>query len=78
MRVDLISWHLEPALVDDPTAAKMLGVGVSYFRVLVSRGAIGPEPIWLGKRRLHRVDLLRRWVRMGMPDRAAWQARQQQ
>jgi len=67
----------EPLLVPDEVAAAMLGVGVSYFRGLLKQGAIGPEPVRLGRRQLHRVDLLRAFVEAGLPDRAAWLARQQ-
>jgi len=62
----------EPLLVDDDGAAAMLGVGVSFFRELLKTGRIGPLPVRLGKRKLHRVDLLRRFVRAGLPDRREW------
>lgn len=66
----------EPLLVPDEVAAAMLGVGVSYFRGLLKQGAIGPEPVRLGRRQLHRPDLLRAWVEAGLPDRGAWLAMQ--
>jgi len=59
-------------LVDDVTAAAMLGLGVSFFRELLKSGAIGPEPVKLGRRQLHRCDLLQRWVAAGLPPRATW------
>ena len=61
-------------LVDDVTAAAMLGLGVSFFRELLKSGAIGPEPVKLGRRQLHRCDLLRVWVERGLPDRREWLA----
>jgi len=67
----------EPLLVPDEVAAAMLGVGVSYFRQLLKAGSIGPQPVRLGRRQLHRPDLLRAWVSAGLPDRAAWLAMQQ-
>ena len=61
---------VEPILVNTQVAAKMLGLGVSYFSELVDQGVVGPMPVRLGKRVLHSVRLLRRWESMGMPDRA--------
>jgi hypothetical protein len=61
-------------LVNDEQAAGMLGIGVSYFREMLKSGAIGPQPVRLGRRQLHRPDLLQAWVMAGLPDRAAWLA----
>jgi len=67
-----VAFTLEPLLVDDVAAGRLLGIGASFFRQLEQRGVIGPMPILWGKRRLHRVDTLREWVRVGMPDRKTW------
>lgn len=62
----------EPLLVDDDGAAAMLGVGTTFFRELLKEGRIGPAPVRLKKRKLHRVDHLRRFVAEGLPDRKEW------
>lgn len=62
----------EPLLVDDDGAAVLLGIGTSFFRQLLKEGRIGPAPVMLRKRKLHRVDHLRRFVREGLPDRREW------
>lgn len=62
----------EAVLVDDMGAAGLLGIGATYFRRLVAQGRIGPAGVRLGRRRLHRVDELRRWVKAGLPNRAEW------
>lgn len=69
---------VEALLVNDEHAAAMLGIGVSYFRELLKSGAIGPQPVRLGRRQLHRPDLLQAWVMAGLPDRAAWLAMNQE
>ena len=56
-------------LLNDREAAELLGIEQSYFRRLVGSGDIAPVPVRLGRRRLHRRDLLERWVRLGMPKR---------
>jgi len=65
----------EKLLLSDSEAAAMVGVGVSYFRQLVRKGIVAPIPVALGKRRLHRRDLLEKWVKLGLPTRLdpAWQ-----
>ena len=68
---------VEALLVDDVTAAAMLGLGVSFFRELLKSGVIGPEPVKLGRRQLHRVDQLRAWILAAMPDRREWVARKE-
>ena len=65
---------VEALLVDDATAALMLAIGTSYFRWLLKSGAIGPEPVRLGRRQLHRVDQLLAWVLAGLPSRKEWLA----
>lgn len=67
---------IPPLLLDDSEAAQMLGIGTSYFRRLIADGTIAPTPTALGKRRLHRRDLLERWVLLGLPHRtsSAWRA----
>ena len=62
----------EAILVDLPTAARMFGVGQTYFEKLLNNGTIDPIPIKWGKRRLLSIRLLRKWERMGMPKRAEW------
>ena len=62
----------EPLLVDDDGAAALLGIGTSFFRELMREGQIGPAPVRLRKRKLHRVDHLRRFVSEGLPDRREW------
>jgi hypothetical protein len=73
---DSVTFTLEPFLVSDADAARLLGISVAYFRSLEKRGDIGPLPVRLGsgKRRLHRVAELRRWVAAGMPPRESWLA----
>lgn len=60
-----------PLLLSDAQAAAMLGIGTSYFRRLIADGTIAPAPVALGKRRLHRRDLLERWVTLGLPHRTS-------
>lgn len=62
---------ITPLLLNDQQAAEMLGIGTSYFRRLIADGTIGPAPVALGKRRLHRRDLLEKWVSMGLPNRTS-------
>ena len=65
----------EKLLLSDAEAAEVLGIGVSFFRRLIRSGDIAPIPAELGKRRLHRRDMLEKWVQLGLPHRLdpAWQ-----
>lgn len=50
----------EPLAVDTRTAARLLSISVRYLRQLVRRGEI--PSLRLGRRRLFRVEDLRRWL----------------
>ena len=65
--------RLAPLLVSAPEAARLLGdISVASFYRRLSAGQIGPEPLALGGRKLFRVADLKRFVRLGLPDRATW------
>jgi len=65
---------LLPLLISTRAAAKLVGVGQSTFLRNVDAGIVGPSPVKFGGRVLWRVEDLRRWVDAGLPDRAAWEA----
>jgi predicted DNA-binding transcriptional regulator AlpA len=63
-----------PLLVSIDDAAAMVALSTATFYRRLSAGEVGPVPLELGGRRLFRVTDLRRWVRLGLPDRPAWLA----
>lgn len=66
---------VDPLLCDVKTAAAMLGVGRSLFYQMAADGRLGPVGIRLGKKRLFRLDELRKWVVAGCPTRERWLAK---
>ena len=65
---------IEPLLLDIKGAAAALGIGRSLFYQMLSDGRLGPVSIRFGKKRLFRLDELRKWVEGGCPTREKWQA----
>jgi len=63
----------EQLLLSTAEAAKLIGVGRSFFYSLISAGKIGPMPITLGNRHLWRTADLEQWVALGCPNREKWQ-----
>lgn len=64
-------------LISSREAAKLCSLSKAAWYRLISRGAIGPRPIRLGGAvRWRKVELMD-WIASGCPDRAAWQAMQQ-
>ena len=63
--------QIEPLLVDQMTAARMLGLGKTLFYELLATGQI-PPGVKLGRRRLWSVDELKAWARANCPSREKW------
>jgi hypothetical protein len=62
----------EPLLVSAKEAARMCGVSPATWARRASAGQTLPAIKW-GGHVLYRVDLLREWVGLGMPDRHTWE-----
>ena len=65
---------LDPLLVGGKEGARLLGISPASFYRRLSAGQIGPVPLSLGGRKLFRVADLKRFVELGLPDRATWLA----
>jgi len=63
---------LEPLLVDVAGAARMLSIGHSLLYEMASDGRLGPMAIPFGRKKLYRIDELRRWVQEGCKPRSQW------
>ena len=63
---------LSPLLVDDATAAEILGIGKTLLREMVRTGELGPPPIRIRSLQRHSTESLRQWVAMGCPSRPVW------
>ena len=66
--------RLSPLLVDVAGAAPLCGVSTASLYRRIASGEFGPPVLKWGGRRLIRVADIRRWVRLGLPDRSAWDA----
>jgi hypothetical protein len=83
--VPLTAQAPDAAPVPDPLAGKLLidilglhaatGLGVRTLRRLDSGGDI-PGRVTVGRRVLFQVEIIREWVRAGLPDRDQWAALQ--
>lgn len=62
----------ESLLLNDSSAAKILGIGRTLFRGLNSQGRI-PKPIKLGRRKLWSRQELADWIAAGCPPRDKWE-----
>lgn len=67
-----------PELLTRAQVARLLGISLSAFSDLESRGFIGPESIRLGDGgriiRYSRNEIVNGWIPAGAPTRARWQA----
>jgi hypothetical protein len=61
----------EPLLVDLAGLSGLVRLSVRHLRRLDASGDI-PGRVTSGRRVLFQLDLIREWVRAGMPDRAHW------
>jgi predicted DNA-binding transcriptional regulator AlpA len=61
---------------DASGVAFMLGLSLRTVRAMNARGAL-PKALRCGRRRLFRVDEIRRWVASGCPSREAWEHAEQ-
>ena len=66
----------EPLLTPLNDVPRILAFGRSHLYSLIAAGKFGPDVLRAGRKRLVRLDELRRWVDAGMPDSATWQAMQ--
>ena len=58
--------HIEPLMLRAKDAARLCGLAVSTWYELKSAGKLPPS-IKLGKARLWRMEVLRKWVEMDCP-----------
>lgn len=63
---DITTCQLEPLMLRAKDAAGLCGLAVSTWYELKSAGKLPPS-IKLGKARLWRTDLLRKWVELDCP-----------
>jgi excisionase family DNA binding protein len=61
-----------PLLLNASQAADLLSLSRSTFYSLLSRGAIGPRPVRLGRSVRWPAEELRQWVEAGCPPRDKW------
>jgi len=61
----------ETLLVDMAGLAKLLNLSLRHLRRLDASGDI-PGRVTSGRRVLFQTEVIREWVRSGMPDRARW------
>ena len=64
---DIFTCQVEPLLLRAKEAAGLCGLAVSTWYELKSAGRLPPS-IKLGKARLWRMDVLRKWVDMDCPN----------
>lgn len=64
----------EPLLIPLADVPRVLSFGRSHLYSQIAGGKFGPTILRVGRKRLVRLDELRRWVNCGMPPRDEWQA----
>ena len=64
-----------PLLIDARTVAEVLGIGLSCLYSMDRSGELGPQGLYLRRRRLWPVEEIQAWVRAGCPRREVWAVR---